>query len=181
MTFTQFLTVTKETLGALMWVNDVGELELYRIELPGVGENDRVTSWITPADQPVIKTITTENPVTVISTYNPDSNHLDIAGASYTYNSLDPAYPYKSIVNHSYAADSETAIESRRYADLLSVTRRTYSVVINRISPELFIGAIVNIYSPKDRWNDAKKGFNVLVVGITQSFNNNTSELIVWR
>jgi hypothetical protein len=183
MLFPDFLTLTLDTIGALPWINDAGELELYRKELPDLaGNEDRVTSWITPSDEPIIKTITTEYPASLVRTANPDFNHLSGAGPlRYSYNTLDADYPYKAIVNQSYAEDSFCITEGRRYADLLSVTRRTHSIAINRTSPELFVGAIVNIYSPKDRWNNNGAGLNALVVGTGQKYKSNKSELIVWR
>lgn len=182
MTFPEFLTVTLDTLGALLWVNDAGEIEFYRKELPVTVDDNTVTSWITPNDQPVIKAITIEDPAASVRASNPNSDHF--SGGSpyhYEYNALDLTYPYRTVLTQSYANDSDTIIETRRLADLLAVTRRTYSITINRISPELFIGAIVNVYSPKDRWETNGVGLNALVVGVTQSYKNNTSELIVWR
>jgi hypothetical protein len=180
-TFPEFLTVTLETLGAVLWINDEGEIEFYRKELPTELDDDTVTSWITPQDSPEIKAITEEYPVSVVATHNRQNTHNELGSPFYEYNVLDLDYPSRILVNKSYAESSYAQSESRRLADLLAVTRRTYSVQINRISPELFIGAIVNIYSPKDRWNNGTEGLNALVVGFTQSFTKNTSELIVWR
>ena len=181
-TFEEYLNVTLETLGALLWINDEGEIEFYRKEIPTEISVNTVNSWITLNEQPTIKTITTEDPASVVQVKNPDYNHNSEDGPSYNeYNAIDLSYPHRTVATHSYAEDSEAIIEARRLANLLAVTRRTYSVTINRISPELFIGAIVNIYSPKDRWEENGQGLNALVVGFTQSFKSNKSELIVWR
>lgn len=182
MPFPEFLAVSLETLGALLWINDEGEIELYRKELPELIEETSIVSFFTPNDDPVIKTITEELPAAAVQIKNPDYNHNSEDGPNhFEYNAIDLTYPYRTVITHSYAKDSEAIIEGRRLADLLSVTRRTYSVTINRISPELFIGAIVNIYSPEDRWEENGQGLNALVVGFTQSFKSNKSELIVWR
>ena len=182
MTFPEFLTLTLETLGALLWINDEGEIEFYRKEIPSEVSVNTVTSWITPNDKPLIQTITTEDPASVVQVKNPDGNHNSEDGPTYSeYNALDLTFPFRALTTHSYAENSYATTEARRLADLLSVTRRTYSVSVERITPELFIGAIVNIYSPKDRWNNGSEGLNALVVGFTQSFKSNKSELIVWR
>jgi hypothetical protein len=182
MTFPEFLALTLETLGALLWVNDEGEIEFYRKEIPSEVSVNTVTSWVTPNDKPLIQTITTEDPASVVQVKNPDYNHNSEDGPTYSeYNALDLTFPFRALTTHSYAEDSYAIAEARRLADLLSITRRTYSVSVDRITPELFIGAIVNIYSPKDRWNNGSEGLNALVVGITQSFKSNKSELIVWR
>jgi hypothetical protein len=182
LTFDEFLTLTLETLGAVLWINDDDEIEFYRKELPTAINDETVFSFITTHDEPSIKVVTTEYPVTAVQVKNSDWDSSILTTPSYIeYNTLDLDYPYRTLITHSYAEDSYAITEARRLADLLAVTRRTYSVTINRITPELFIGAIVNIHSPKDRWEENGQGLNALVVGFTQSFTKNTSELIVWR
>jgi hypothetical protein len=182
MTFPEFLTLTLETLGAVLWVNDGGEIEIYQKRDPSLVSDSEVVSWIAANEKPQIKSITKEAPVTTVVSRNPDHDHTSESGPyHYEYNVLDLDFPNRTVITHSYAEDADAIIEARRMADLLAVTRRTYSVTINRISPELFIGAIVNIYSPKDRWEENGQGLNALVVGFTQSFKSNKSELIVWR
>jgi hypothetical protein len=182
MAFNEFLALTLDTIGAVLWINDDDEIEFYQKRDPDLVDDSEVTTWIVPSDRPDIKTITTEHPVSAVETINPDYDHLNRTSPRHTeYNAIESGYPSRVLSNNSYAEDSYAAIETRRLADLLSVTRRTYSVSVERITPELFIGAIVNIYSPKDRWNNGSEGLNALVVGITQSFKSNKSELIVWR
>jgi hypothetical protein len=168
-------------LGALLWINDQDEIEFYRKEIPDEISINTVTSWITPNDNPTIQAITKEDPVSTLVVSNSPSGHLAGGGRFYQYNPVDLDFPYRILSMTSYAENSYAIAEARRLADLLSVTRRTYSVSIDRISPELYIGAIVNIYSPKDRWNNGTEGLNALVVGFTQSYKSNKSELIVWR
>jgi hypothetical protein len=182
MTFSEYLNLTLETINALLWINDEGEIEFYRKEIPDEISINTVTSWVNHNDNPSIKTITTESPAGAVVVRNPNSYHNTENGPYYyEYNDIDIERPYRTVITHSYAEDSEAIAEARRLADLLSVTRRTYSVSIDRISPEIHIGAIVNIYSPKDRWNNGTEGLNALVVGFTQSYKSNKSELIVWR
>jgi hypothetical protein len=182
MTFSEFLTLTLDTLGAVLWINDDDEIEFYQKRDPDLVDDSEIATWIVPSDRPNIKTITTEDPASVVQVKNPDYNHNSEAGPTYSeYNALDLTFPFRTLITHSYAEDSYAIAEARRLADLLSVTRRTYSVSIDRISPEIHIGAIVNIYSPKDRWNNGTEGLNALVVGFTQSYKSNKSELIVWR
>jgi hypothetical protein len=180
-TFEEFLTITAETLGAVTWINDDGEIEFYRKEIPDEVSINTVTSWITTNDSPSINVITKEDPVSTLVVRKALYGHLTSGNSSYEYNPVDMDFPFRIVSTISYAENSAAIIEGRRYADLLSVTRRTYSVSINRISPELYIGAIVNIYSPKDRWNNGTEGLNALVVGFTQSYKSNKSEIIVWR
>lgn len=182
MTFDEFLDLTLQTIGAMKWINDAGEIEFYRKLDPDQVTQENIISFITTNDSPIIKTVTTEPPAASVVSKNPDYNHLAGGGPNhYEYNVVDLAAPYRTLLTYSYAEDSYAIAEARRMADLLSVTRRTYSVTLNRICPELYIGAVVNIYSPKDRWNNSNEGLNALVVGISQSFTKNTSELIVWR
>lgn len=182
MDFPEFLDITLETIGALLWVNDDGEIEFYQKQIPDEVSIDTVDFWITPRDNPVIKTITTEDPVALIAVKNPDYNpHTITTPVVNEYNALDLDYPYRNLSLRSYAEDSETETEAERLAELLSVTRRTYSVTVDRITPEAFIGSVVNIHSAKDAWESGGAGLNALVVGISQSFKSNKSELIVWR
>jgi hypothetical protein len=181
MTFPEFLNLTLETLGALLWINDQDEIEFYRKEIPDDISTNTVTSFITPNDNPTIQAITTEDPVGGLVVSNSPYGHLAGSSTFYQYNPVDLDFPYRTLSMTSYAENSVAIVEARRLADLLSVTRRTYSASVERITPELFIGAIVNIYSPKDRWNSGSEGLNALVVGFTQSFKSNKSELIVWR
>ena len=176
MSFPDFLTLSLETIGAVSWINDSGELELYRKELPEDGA--AVDGFITVSDKPQIRNITVELPVKTLVVKNPDHDHTSGAGPHhYMRNTIPDGYPSRVLNTFSYASNDEAIIEGERLSALLSTTRRTYSIKINRISPELFIGAIVNVVSPKDRWS----GLNALVVGLTHSFTTNQSEVIVWR